>query len=65
MSTTYHPQTSGKTNKVSYVIEHTIKMYVMGQPFFYNNGYHAYLNMSPFEALNRRKCNTTIFLEYT
>jgi hypothetical protein len=28
--------------------------------FSYNNGYHASLKMSPFEALYGRKCNTLV-----
>jgi hypothetical protein len=46
-------------------------MYVMDKPskwedylhlveFTYNNGYQASLNMSPFEALYGRKCNTPV-----
>ena len=53
------------------VIEDMLRMYVMDKPskwedclhlveFAYNNGYQASLNMSPFEALYGRKCNTLV-----
>jgi hypothetical protein len=46
-----------------------LRMYVMDKPsrwedylhlveFAYNNGYHASLNLIPFESLYGRKCNT-------
>jgi transposase InsO family protein len=61
-STTYHPQTDGKTERVNRIIEDMMRMYVMDKPskwedylhlfeFAYNNGYQASLRMSPFEAL--------------
>jgi hypothetical protein len=71
MSTAYHPQTDGQTERVNQVIEDMLRMYVMDQPskwedylhlveFAYNNGHHASLKMSPFEALYGIKCNTPI-----
>jgi hypothetical protein len=65
-STTYHPQSDGKTERVNQVIEDMLGMYVMDKPskwehylylveFSYNNGYQASLNMSPFKALYGRK----------
>jgi hypothetical protein len=70
-STTYHPESDGQTEKVSRIIEYILRMYVMDKPsrwedylhlveFAYNNGYHASLKMSPFEALYGRKCNTPV-----
>ena len=66
MSTTYHPWMDGKTKGVNQLIEYMLTMYVLDQPFkwrdylhfvgfTYNNGYHAYLNMIPFESLYGRK----------
>jgi hypothetical protein len=71
-STTYHPQTDGKTERVNRIIEGMLRMYVMDNPskweyylhlveFAYNNGYQASLmRMSPFEALYGRKCDTPV-----
>jgi hypothetical protein len=68
-SIAYHPEFDGHIERVNRVIEDMLRMYVMEKPsiwedylhlveFAYNNGYHASLNMSPFEALYGRKCNT-------
>jgi hypothetical protein len=65
-STTYHLDSDGKTKRVNRVIEDMLRMYVMDKPsrwedylhlveFGYNNGYHASLKMSPFEALYGRQ----------
>jgi hypothetical protein len=70
-STTYHPESDGQTKRVNRLIEDILRMYVMDKPsrweyylhsveFTYNNGYHAPLKMSPFEALYGRKCNTSV-----
>jgi hypothetical protein len=70
-STTYHPESDGKTKRVNQVIEDMLRMYVMDKPskwedylqlveFYYNNGYQASLKMSPFEALYGRNCNTPV-----
>jgi hypothetical protein len=70
-STTYHPESDGQTKRVNRVIEDILRMYVMDKPsrwedylllveFTYNNGYHASLKMSPFEALYGRMCNTPV-----
>jgi hypothetical protein len=56
---------------VNQVIEDMLRMYVMDKPskwedylhlveFSYSNGYHASLNMSPFEALYGLECNTLV-----
>jgi hypothetical protein len=70
-STSYHPQTDGKTERVNQVLEDMLRMHVMHQPkkwedylplveFSYNNGYQESLKMSPFEALYGRQCNIPI-----
>jgi hypothetical protein len=62
LSTVYHLESDGKTKRTNKIIEDMLRMYVMDQPskwedyihlveFSYNNGYHASLKMSPFEAL--------------
>jgi transposase InsO family protein len=67
-NTSYHPETYGQIERVNRVIEDMLRMYVMDKPskwedylhlveFAYNNGYQAYLKMSPFEALYGRKYN--------
>jgi hypothetical protein len=70
-STTYHPKSDGKTERVNQVTEDMLRMYVMDKPskweyylhlveFYYKNGYQASLKMSPFETLYGRKCNTPV-----
>jgi hypothetical protein len=70
-SATYHPWSDGKIERINQVIEDMLRMYVMDKPskwedhlhlvdFSYNNGYQDSLNMSPFEALYGRKCNTPV-----
>jgi hypothetical protein len=70
-STSYHPESDGQIERVNRVIEDMLRMYVMDKPsrwedylhlveFTYNNGYHASLKMSPFEALYGGKWNTPV-----
>jgi hypothetical protein len=70
-STTYHPQTDRKTERVNQILEDMLRMHVMHQPrkwedylplveFAYNNGCQASLKMSPFKVLYGRSCNTPI-----
>jgi hypothetical protein len=58
-STTYHPKSNGKTDRVNQIIEDMLIMCVMDQPskwedylhlveFTYKNGYQTSLKMSPF-----------------
>ena len=61
LSTTYHPETDGQTERVNQVLEDMLKMYVMDQQtrwekylplveFAYNNSCHNSIGMPPFEA---------------
>jgi hypothetical protein len=70
-TTSYHPQTNGKTDRVNRVLEDMLRMHVMHHPkkweeylplveFSYNNGYQECMKMSPFEALYGRKFNIPI-----
>jgi hypothetical protein len=70
-STTYHHESDGQTKRVNRVIKDILRMFVMDKSsrwedylhlveFAYNNGYHASLKMSRFEALYGRKCNTPV-----
>ena len=59
-STTYHPQTNGKTERVNQVLEDMLRMYVIDKlgkwedylhlvEFSYNNNFQVSTRMSPFE----------------
>jgi hypothetical protein len=61
-STTYHPETDGKTERVNQVMEDMLMMYVMDNQtqwekylplveFAYNNSFHISIGMPPYEAL--------------
>jgi hypothetical protein len=61
-STTYHPETYGKTERTNQILEDMLHMYVMDHhkrwedffplvEFSYNNKYHTTINMAPFEFL--------------
>jgi hypothetical protein len=70
-NTTYQPETDGKTKRVNHVLEDMLRMYVMDKPskledyrhlveFSYKTRYQVSLNMTPFEALYGRNCNTPV-----
>jgi transposase InsO family protein len=71
LSTAYHPETDGRTERVNQVMEDMLRMYVMDnqtqwekyQPlveFAYNNSYHSSIRMPPYEALYGRPCRTPL-----
>ncbi|GJV95428.1 putative reverse transcriptase domain-containing protein [Tanacetum coccineum] len=67
MSTTYHPQTDGQSERTIQTLEDMLRARVIDfgkgwerhlplVEFSYNNSYHASIKASPFEALYGRKC---------
>jgi hypothetical protein len=74
LSTTYHPETYGKTERVNQVMEDIFRMYVMDNQtqwekylplveFAYNKSYHNSIGMPPYEALYGRPCRTPLSLD--
>ncbi|KAI3821421.1 hypothetical protein L1987_08989 [Smallanthus sonchifolius] len=71
LSTAYHPQTDGQTERTIQTLEDMLRACVIDFggnwdshlsliEFSYNNSYHTSINMSPFEALYGRKCRSPI-----
>jgi hypothetical protein len=70
-SSSYHPQTDGRTERVNQVVEDMLRASIMHfdkswdkclslAEFSYNNSYQASLKMAPFEALYGRRCRTPL-----
>ncbi|KAI3821490.1 hypothetical protein L1987_09058 [Smallanthus sonchifolius] len=71
LSTAYHPQTDGQTERTIQTLEDMRRACVIDFggnwdshlsliEFSYNNSYHTSINMAPFEALYGRKCRSPI-----
>ncbi|GKC48423.1 putative reverse transcriptase domain-containing protein [Tanacetum coccineum] len=71
MSTAYHPQTDGQSERTIQTLEDMLRAGVIDfgsswdrhLPLFefsYNNGYHASIKAAPYEALYRRKCRSPV-----
>ncbi|GKE04505.1 putative reverse transcriptase domain, ribonuclease H-like domain, aspartic peptidase domain protein [Tanacetum coccineum] len=71
MSTTYHPETGGQSERTIQTLEDMLQACVidLGKgwerhlplvEFSYNNSYHASIKAAPFEALYGRKCRSLI-----
>ncbi|KAI3811386.1 hypothetical protein L1987_21107 [Smallanthus sonchifolius] len=71
MSTTYHPQTDGQTERTIQMLEDMLRACVIDfgntweshlplVEFSYNNSYHTSIKAAPFEALYGRKCHFPI-----
>ncbi|KAI3776397.1 hypothetical protein L1987_46178 [Smallanthus sonchifolius] len=71
LSTAYHPQTDGQTERTIQTLEDMLRACVIDFggnwdshltliEFSYNNSYHTSINMAPFEALYDCKCRSPI-----
>nr|GEZ70115.1 putative reverse transcriptase domain-containing protein [Tanacetum cinerariifolium] len=71
MSTTYHPETDGQSERTIQTLEDMLRACVLNfgkgwdkhlplVEFSYNNSYHTSIKAAPFEALYRRKCRSPI-----
>ena len=71
MSTAFHPQTDGQTERVNQVMEDMLRACVLDFKgsweehlplieFAYNNSYHSSTGMAPYEALYGRPCRSPV-----
>ncbi|KAJ9547942.1 hypothetical protein OSB04_020485 [Centaurea solstitialis] len=71
LSTTYHPQTDGQTERTIQTLEDMLRACVLEfggswddhlplVEFSYNNSYHASIQCAPYEALYGRKCRSPL-----
>ena len=74
MSTAYHPQTDGQSERTIQTIEDMLRVCALDFKgnwddhlplieFSYNNSYHASIGMPPYEALYGRKCRSPVCWE--
>nr|GFA98189.1 putative reverse transcriptase domain-containing protein [Tanacetum cinerariifolium] len=71
MSTAYHPQTNGQSERIIQNLEDMLRACVIDfengwvnhlslVEFSYNNSYHASIKAAPFEALYGQKCRSAV-----
>jgi len=71
MSSTYHPQTDGQSERTIQSLEDLLRTCVLDHlgtwsdvlplvEFTYNNNYHSSIGMAPYEALYDRRCRTPL-----
>ncbi|GKE98354.1 putative reverse transcriptase domain-containing protein [Tanacetum coccineum] len=71
MSTSYHPETDGQSERTIQTLEDMLRAYVLDfgkdwdrhlplVEFSYNKSYHTIIKAAPFEALYGRKCRSPI-----
>jgi transposase InsO family protein len=72
LSSTYHPQTNGQTERVNQILEDMLRACALQYrrswdkslpyaEFSYNNSYQESLKMAPFEIWYGRRCQTPLF----
>ncbi|KAL8110718.1 hypothetical protein AgCh_026455 [Apium graveolens] len=72
MSTAYHPQTDGQSERTIQTIKDMLRVCALDFKgnwdehlplieFSYNNSYHASIRMPPYEALYGRKCRSPLY----
>nr|GEV67532.1 putative reverse transcriptase domain-containing protein [Tanacetum cinerariifolium] len=73
MSTTYHPETDGQSERTIQTLEDMLRACVIDfgkgwvkhlplAEFLYNNSYHASIKATPYEALHGRKCRSPMVM---
>ncbi|GKD29187.1 putative reverse transcriptase domain-containing protein [Tanacetum coccineum] len=71
MSTAYHPQTDGQSERTIQMLEDMLRACVIDfgnswdrhfplDEFSYNNSYHVSIKVAPYEALYERKCRSPV-----
>ncbi|GKE10891.1 putative reverse transcriptase domain-containing protein, partial [Tanacetum coccineum] len=71
MSTTYHPETNGQSERTIQTLEDMLRACVIDvgkgwvkhlplAEFSYNNSYHTSIKATPYEALHGRKCRSLV-----
>ena len=74
LSTAYHPQTDGQSERTIQTLEDMLRACVIEYEgswdthlplveFAYNNSYHSSIKMDPYELLYGRKCRTPTWVE--
>jgi len=72
MSSAYHPQTDGQSDRTIQSLEDLLRTCILDHlgtwdevlpliEFTYNNSFHASIGMAPYEALYGRKCRTPLY----
>jgi len=71
ISTAFHPQTNGQSERTIQTLEHMLRACALEYSgswghnlplveFAYNNSYHSSIDKAPYEALHGRRCRTPV-----